>query len=213
MIVTKNKTFDEILSLLGDATSLVLVGCTECATICETGGEIQLDEWQKKLELAGKKIAAKIVLHGACDAEQDEIDLNKIRDSIDISDAVLSFTCGDGTQTFLKFIGDRPLYPVNDTLFVGEVHGHGKYEEACRACGNCELGWTGGICPITKCAKGLLNGPCGGSKNRKCEVNNWMDCAWISIYERLEKIGQLDNLIEFRPPKDHSKDCHPRRVV
>lgn len=213
MIVTRNKQLEEILSFLDDAENLVLAGCSECATFCGTGGEDQLCEWAERLEKSGKKVCAKIVLHGACNSQQDSIDLRSISESLECADAVVSFSCGSGTQAvMLSLRDDLPVYPGNDSVFVGEVHEHG-FHEGCRTCGHCELGWTGGICPVTKCAKGLLNGPCGGSKKRKCEVNDWMECAWISIYERLEKLEQLDNLLPYRPPKDFSQDSHPRRVV
>ena len=108
---------------------------------------------------------------------------------------------------------DILVYPVNDTLFIGEIERLGHYAEACRACGKCELGWSAGICPITKCAKSLINGPCGGAKNGKCEVNPDNDCAWILIYNKLKKNGNFDSLLEIKEPKDHSQFAHPRRLT
>ena len=105
-----------------------------------------------------------------------------------------------------------PVYPANNTLFIGEVERVGQFEEACKACGECELGWTGGICPVTMCAKGLINGACGGAKDGKCEISHENDCAWIKIYERLKDIDQLENLTAVRPPKDYSKQNNPRSL-
>ena len=120
--------------------------------------------------------------------------------------------CGDGTQTVANF-AKVPVYPANDTLFIGEVERIGHYSEACRACGECELGWAAGICPITRCAKSLLNGPCGGAKDGKCEINPENDCAWILIYNRLKELGKLDALLEIKEPKDYSKSANPKKLV
>ena len=116
------------------------------------------------------------------------------------------------TQT-IAGISKLPVYPANDTLFIGEIERIGQYSEACRACGQCELGWTAGICHITRCAKSLLNGPCGGSKDGKCEVDSENDCAWILIYNRLKELDQLDNLTEVKEAKDYSKDANPRKLI
>jgi hypothetical protein len=119
--------------------------------------------------------------------------------------------CGDGCQTVADNI-KLPVYPANNTMFLGQVERVGIFNEYCRMCGDCVLGSTGGICPITKCAKSLVNGPCGGQKNGKCEVNPNNDCAWIMIYNRLKEIGQLDKLGELHKDKGYAAFSYPRKV-
>ena len=121
-------------------------------------------------------------------------------------------SCGDGVLTIAKNCTGIPVYPANNTMFLGEVSRVGIWEEACKMCGDCVLGTTGGICPITQCAKSLVNGPCGGQKNGKCEVNPENDCAWIQIYNRLEQLGQLDKLSMTRPDKGYEKVAYPRTI-
>lgn len=205
MIISEGKDIKETLEMIGKSKNLILVGCNQCAAACKSGGGTEIEEMEQSLNDLNKKVLKKIVLDPACNLLKTKKDLKSISDEIDKSDAVLSLACGDGTQTLAKVIKDKPVYPANNTLFIGEVQRVGKYEEACRACGKCELGWTGGICPMTSCAKGLINGACGGSNNGKCEVDENNDCAWVMIYDRLESIGQLDNLLEVRAPKDFSK--------
>ena len=144
--------------------------------------------------------------------QQNLIYLKELKSELADADAVLSLACGDGTQTIVKNLKNIPVYPANNTMFIGETKRIGEFEEACKACGDCELGWTGGICPVTMCAKGLINGACGGAKNGKCEVSQDNDCAWVKIYERLKDIDQLDNLLEIRPMKDYSKQNNPRSL-
>jgi ferredoxin len=221
LIITEQKSEAVLFSFLGRARKVVLLGCSECATVCKTGGAEQLLEFEKKLSLTGVEVLTRLVLEPACNAYRARMALQKgaqgIGEILAQAEAVLCFSCGDGVQTVARLMGQLeyacqiPVYPGNDTLFLGEIVRPDDYVEACRACGNCELGWTGGICPTTQCAKGLLNGPCGGSKDRMCEVNGNEECAWLRIYDRLEILDQLDNLLEIRPPRDHLKDVHPRR--
>ncbi|TQQ84913.1 5,10-methylenetetrahydrofolate reductase [Peptacetobacter hominis] len=206
MIVSGNKPFEEIMEFLKEHKSVFILGCKRCATVCKSGGEEQVNEMKELLEKEGKKVTGTLILDPGCTLSKTKKDLNKYSDIIENTDALLSMACGDGTQTVAKIIEDKPVYPANDTLFIGEAQMLGRYEEACRACGECQLGWTGGICPVTSCAKGLLNGACGGAdKNGKCEVNPEMSCAWIKIYKRLERINQLDNLLMIRDERDYSK--------
>ncbi|MFR3071745.1 MAG: methylenetetrahydrofolate reductase C-terminal domain-containing protein, partial [Paeniclostridium sp.] len=152
------------------------------------------------------------MLDPACNLLKSKKDLKSLKSEIKEADAILSLACGDGTQTIVKNLKDKPVYPANNTLFIGEVKRVGEFEEACKACGECELGWTGGICPVTMCAKGLLNGACGGARDGKCEVDPENDCAWVLIYNRLKSINQLDNLLDIKEPKDYSKSCNPRSL-
>jgi ferredoxin len=221
LIITEQKSEEALFSFLGKARKVVLLGCTECAALCRTGGAEQLLEFEKKLSPRGVEVLARLVLDPACNAQRVRLSLQKsgrgIGALLSEADAVFCFSCGDGTQTVARLMGQLeyashiPVYPGNDTLFLGEIVRAEDYVEGCRACGQCELGWTGGICPVTQCAKGLLNGPCGGAKGRMCEVNDEEECAWLRIYDRLEALDQLDNLLEIRPPRDHLKNVHPRR--
>ena len=212
MIISENKPFEEILGYIKNANKIVLVGCNQCAATCKSGGEEEVLKMKERLESEGKEILGYQMLDPACNLLKSKKDLKSLKSEIKEADAILSLACGDGTQTIVKNLKDKPVYPANNTLFIGEVKRVGEFEEACKACGECELGWTGGICPVTMCAKGLVNGACGGAKNGKCEVSPDNDCAWVLIYERLKDLGQLDNLKEVRPPKDYSKQLNPRRL-
>ena len=131
---------------------------------------------------------------------------------MDQADAILVLACGNGVQTIGDHLESKPVIPGVDPLFIGEVIRAGKYEEKCQACGECILDLTDGICPLTRCPKGLLNGPCGGyTKDGKCEVDPDKDCAWILIYERLKERGHLDKMRQILPPKDYSELHRPRR--
>lgn len=211
MIISQNKPLDEIMKYIEDCEKVVLTGCGECATACKSGGEEQLIGIKSELERSGKKVVGLLVPETSCNYLLVKKELKKIKGELEEADAVLSFACGDGAQTVAKLV-KIPVYPGNNTLFIGEIERVGKYSEACRACGECVLGTTGGICPITRCAKSLLNGPCGGAKNGKCEVNPDNDCAWILIYRRLQELNQAYKLIEIMEPKDYSKTAHPRNL-
>ncbi len=127
------------------------------------------------------------------------------------AEAIVGMACGDGVQTVADNI-QLPIYPANNTMFLGQVERVGMFNEYCRMCGDCVLGTTGGICPITQCAKSLVNGPCGGQKNGKCEVCPENDCAWIKIYNRLVAIGQEDKLFQTRPDKGYAETYYPRHI-
>ena len=127
-------------------------------------------------------------------------------------EAILSLACGSGVQTVAQNVKNIPVYPGSNTMFIGQVKRVGHFNEMCRMCGDCVLGQTGAICPVTKCAKSLVNGPCGGAKNGKCEVNPENDCAWIMIYKKLEAMGQLDKLAVDIEDKDYDGKSWPRSV-
>lgn len=212
MIISENKPMEEILSFLNNAQNIVLIGCKQCAATCKSGGEEEVLKMKDDLESEGKKVLGYVILDPACNLLKSKKDLKSLKSELSEADAVLSLACGDGTQTIVKNLKKTPVYPGNNTMFIGETKRVGEFEEACKACGECELGWTGGICPVTMCAKGLINGACGGAKNGKCEINSENDCAWIKIYERLTDINQLENLLEIRPMKDYSKQNNPRSL-
>ena len=212
MIISENKPMQEILEFLDKSEKVVLVGCGQCAAICKSGGQDEILRMKEALEQEGKEVIGHIMLDPACNLLKTKKDLKSLKEEIKNADAILSLACGDGTQTIVKNVGKVPVYPANNPMFIGETKRVGEFEESCKACGQCELGWTGGICPVTMCAKGLINGACGGAKNGKCEVSQENDCAWVMIYERLKEIDQLENLLEMRPMKDYSKQNNPRSL-
>lgn len=212
MIISEKKPFEEILDYLKDSGKVVITGCSLCASTCKVGGEEQVLEMKTRLEENGKQVLGYIVLDPSCNLLKTRKDLKALKNELKEADSVLSMSCGDGTQTVAK-LTEIPVYPANNTMFIGEVERVGQYEEACRACGSCQLGWSGGICPVTKCAKGLLNGPCGGARDGKCEVDSENNCAWIEIYNKLSKMNKLDNLLEIRQPRDYQVSVHPRKLV
>jgi Methylene-tetrahydrofolate reductase C terminal. len=211
MIISEKKPFDEILEYLKDSKKVIITGCSLCASTCKVGGEEEVLAMKAKLEENGKEVLGYKILDPSCNLLKTRKDLKGLKDELKDADAILSLACGDGTQTVAKLVKNS-VYPGNNTLFIGEVERVGQYAEACRACGSCQLGWTAGICPVTICAKGLLNGPCGGASKGKCEVDPENDCAWILIYDKLKEQGKLDNLLEIRDPRDYKVSYHPRKI-
>jgi len=233
--ITKAKPLEEILSSLDKAKKVYLIGCGTCATICRTGGKSEVLEMKEKLEAAGKKVTGWMVIPTACD-ELTRDALKAEAKAIGAADAILVLTCAFGVQT-VSLYSDKAAYPALNTLFVGKEESPGRFIEVCMQCGNCILATTVGICPLVRCAKSLLNGPCGGSQNGKCEVKRvrmaWgkpvtimdkkgkempvmedIECAWQLIYERLQTLGKLSFLDEIQPAKDWttSRDGGPRKI-
>ena len=216
MIITKQKPLEEVLESLKGKKKIFLIGCALCATTCKTGGEEQLNTIEEELEKKGKRVTGKVVLDPACSFLEVKRLYRKHRDEVDSSDAILSYACGGGTQALVELIEEREVFPGNDTLFQGEIAKmtlkEAEFVQKCSLCGECLLASTGGICPVTRCPKGLLNGPCGGIKDGKCEVSSDIDCVWLTIYERLKSLGLLDNMKKIRQPKDHSKSKKPQKL-
>jgi len=220
MIGQTQKPIGEILEYLEGKEKVVLVGCGGCATIFHTGGEPEVREMAKKLAETGKKVLAAIAPpfgEFTCYAPWSKSRLGQYRKEIEESDAILMLTCGDGLQVVRELILEeefeitKPIYPATNP--IGHMGGGpALFKEKCQQCGECELGKFAGICPLTQCAKGLLNGPCGGSKNGKCEVDPERDCAWIKIYERLKTLGELEKMKNIVEPKDWSKMRRPREI-
>ncbi len=210
MIISRRKPLDEILDCLKDVQRVFLIGCGECATVCQTGGEDQVAHMQKELEEQGKQITGHIIGESACHILNMKRELRKHKAELDTAQALLVMACGAGAQSFAEFM-DKPVYTANDTLFLGNVERFGQFSEHCSLCGSCIINETAGICPITNCPKGLLNGPCGGVDHGKCELDPDRECAWVRIYNRLEKLGQLDKMRVMRAPKDYSSAEKPRK--
>jgi ferredoxin len=211
--ITGQKPLEEIIQSLGEAKKVYLVGCGTCATICHTGGRSEILDMKEKLEAAGKKITGWMVIPTACD-DLTKYALEEQGGEVNKADAILAMTCAFGVQTLAMF-ADKPVYPALNTLFVGKEEAPGQFIEVCMQCGNCVLATTAGICPLVRCAKSLLNGPCGGSVDGKCEVSPDIPCAWQLIYDRLAALGKLDELEEIVPLRDWStsREGGPRRIT
>lgn len=204
MIITGKKNIEEILGQILKNDNVFIVGCGGCATKCDTGSQKAVDEMSAELVKHNVSVAGNIVLETACDVRLAKRDLLKsIKDKA--VTAILTLTCGAGVQAIEK-VTDLKIISGLDSLFVGTTERIGVYKNFCSNCGECILGKTAGICPKTRCQKGLLNGPCGGFVNGKCEVDQTLDCAWVLIYEKLKKNNQLGNFItSFIPPKKYNK--------
>jgi len=208
--ITEQKPLEEITQCLERCNTVYLIGCGTCATMLHTGGKSEVLEMKDKLEANGKKVTGWMVIPTACDALTREALAENAKD-VEAADCILAMSCAFGVQT-VSLYTDKPVYPALNTLFIGKEERPGYFAEICLQCGECVLGQYAGICPMTQCAKGLLNGPCGGSKNGKCEQEPEHDCAWILIYERLKRLGKLDEIKEFVPPKDYSKMKRQRQI-
>jgi len=201
--ITEQKPLEEITQCLERCNTVYLIGCGTCATMLHTGGKSEVLEMKDKLEANGKKVTGWMVIPTACDALTREALAENAKD-VEAADCILAMSCAFGVQT-VSLYTDKPVYPALNTLFIGKEERPGYFAEICLQCGECVLGQYAGICPLTQCAKGLLSGPCGGSRAGKCEQEPEHDCAWILIYERLKRLGKLDEIKEFVPPKDYSK--------
>jgi ferredoxin len=204
MLFTQNKPTAEVLESLGAEKNIFLLGCNGCAEACETGGEKALSVIKAELEKAGKNVTSTTLVDFLCNKLLVATRLTRETDKIKQTDSILVLSCGVGVQAVSKVV-DKVVRPAANTVSLGGLQGLWPSDERCQACGDCALDYTGGICPITFCAKSLLNGPCGGTKDGKCEVNSEKDCGWQLIYERLEKVGRLENFKKVRTPRDHSK--------
>jgi len=214
MIITRQKEFKEILKYLASAKRVFLVGCGECSATCKTGGEDDVKKVKEALEKEGKTVTGYCVPEAPCIAAKVKLELAKNRKTMESSDAILVLACGLGVQSVKENLRSEKVIHVGcDTLFMGAIDAGGSFLEKCSACGDCVLELTALICPITRCPKSLLNGPCGGQDKGKCEVDKTKDCAWILIYNELKKQNKLYLLKEIRPPKDYSKLTKPRQLT
>ncbi len=216
MITAERKPIEEIMGYIEPYRRILLVGCNECVTVCAAGGRKEVGLLSSALQMAcmqsGKMLEIKeMTLERQCDPEYVE----ELVNVIDQVDAVLSMACGCGVQEVAKRFRDKPVFPAVNTEFMGASERQGVWAERCQGCGNCILGLTGGICPIARCSKRLMNGPCGGSTNGKCEINPEVDCAWQLIWDRLKALGQEDKFEEIMEAKDWrtSRDGGPRKII
>jgi len=216
MIVADKKPIEEIVEEIKDKEKILILGCNECVTVCEAGGKKEVGVLASALRMyflnQGREVRIdERTLERQCDHEY----LEEVRDVIDQYDAVVSLACGVGVQFMAEKYHTTPVFPGVNTCFMGVTEQRGVWSERCQGCGECILARTAGICPVSRCAKRILNGPCGGSTNGKCEINKELDCAWQLIIDRLKALGKLDDYEKITPIKDWSTERAggPRKVV
>jgi hypothetical protein len=213
MIVAERKPLEEIRSMIAGYKKILVVGCRTCVTICWAGGEKEVGVVSSQLRLAseGDKLS---IMEATVERQcEKEMVLDELRDKVHDIEAILSMGCGAGVQTIAAAFDMIPVFPALNTTFVGMPEKEGLWVEMCGACGDCFLDRTGGVCPVVRCAKGLLNGPCGGTrKGGKCEIDPDKDCAWVLIYQRLEKQGRLDLMRKYYEPKNFRAVKRPGKV-
>jgi len=216
MIVADKKPIEEIIKEIESYNRVLILGCNECVTVCEAGGKKEVGILASALRMyflnQGKDVKSdEVTLERQFDHEY----LEEIRDRVDKYDAVVSLACGVGVQFMAEKYQTLPVYPGVNTCFLGVTEKRGLWTERCQACGKCILAKTAGICPVSRCAKRLLNGPCGGSTKGKCEISKEVDCAWQLIVDRLKALGKMDDYENIIPLKDWSTDRAggPRKVA
>ncbi len=202
MTISELKALEEILGYLKGQDKVFLVGCSECATVVQVGGEPQIEEMAKKLKEVGKTVTGTVIGEPGCHLLGLKKQFREHREEVEAADALLIMSCGTGAQTAAQAI-DKPVHSATNTLFLGCVERFGQFAELCSACGSCTLEQTGNICSVTRCSKGLQNGPCGGTTaDGKCEVDPEMDCGWLLIYNKLKEQDNLEGLKDYVAPKE-----------
>ena len=218
MIVAERKPLSEIRGFVETYRRILIAGCGTCATVCLAGGEAEVKVVASALRIAFLRDEKEVEVLEDCVTRQCEPEfVEKIQQRVKDEgvEAVVSLGCGVGVNFLAQTLETVPVFPGVNTEFFGAAVEPGVWVEMCAGCGNCILHLTGGICPIARCSKSILNGPCGGSRDGKCEINPEVDCGWALIVERMEKLGTLDRLAEILPPRDWSTSRHggPRKVV
>ena len=216
MIVAEKKPLEAIARMLESSDKVLAVGCGTCVTVCFAGGAKEVAtlaaSLRMKRSIEGKPLAvAEAMVQRQCEMEY----IDGLAEQLKGVDAVLSLGCGVGVQTLAERFPTLRILPALNTLFMGLPSAQGVWEERCQGCGSCVLDKTGGICPVSRCAKQLFNGPCGGSQHGRCEVDESIPCAWHMIWERAEALGMSEDLLTIEPPKDWatSRDGGLRRMV
>jgi len=208
MVISQPKPLEEILESLEGQDKVFIVGCSECATVCQVGGEEQVKEMAETLKQHGKTVTGSVLGDPGCHLLGLKRQFREHRAELEEADALVIMSCGNGAQTAADAT-KKPVHVTTNTLFVGRVERFGHYWEMCSLCGDCTLERTGYVCPVTRCSKGLQNGPCGGTTaDGKCEVDPETDCGWLLIYNKLKESGAgVEGLREYLPPKDER--VHP----
>ncbi|MFH1092263.1 MAG: methylenetetrahydrofolate reductase C-terminal domain-containing protein [Pseudomonadota bacterium] len=209
--ITRPKPEEELDRLLEGLTRIFVVGCGTCVTLTKTGGVEQVEAMREKLLGKGKMVTGHMVVPVACDEMSYDI-LEEHGGFIAHAEALLIMTCAYGVQTIGSQM-KKMVIPALDTVFIGKESASGTFHQVCVQCGQCVIGETGGICPVTSCHKGMVNGPCGGTNKGKCEIDPDKDCAWTLIYNRLKELGQLDLMRRYQPPKNYNAEPQPGKIV
>ena len=202
MVKATPKPMTEIEGYLEPYKNILILGCGGCTSVCLAGGqkEVYLMETNLALHFRGahqKKISG-ITVERQCSGKY----VTELADHAEKADSILSLACGAGVQLVAEIYPDKPVFPGLNTVAIGIDLDIGHYEERCRACGECVLAYTAGICPVTQCSKALFNGPCGGTNGNECEVGNGIKCAWHEIYTRLKSQHRLEDILALRPPME-----------
>ncbi len=216
MIIAERKPLQQIMKMLSPYQRIGILGCGTCVTVCMAGGQKEAEELAAVLTLYRRQEKRPLEVEAFTIERQCEYEyVDQVKERLAKYEVILSLACGVGVQTLVEHRPGLLVLPGVNTLFMGYPLEQGVWTERCLGCGDCLLHITAGICPITRCAKGLLNGPCGGSADGKCEISKDTECAWHLIYERLAKMGRLQELQEIQPPKDWSTSHHggPRTRV
>ncbi len=216
MIVAEQKPLDALKDMLKDDKKVLAVGCGTCVTVCFAGGRNEVSVLSSSLRLS-REVDGETLEVGETTVQRqcEEEFLRQLDDEVKNYDAILSLGCGVGVQSLAERYPATRVLPALNTKFMGYPSEHGVWEERCQGCGNCVLHLTGGVCPVSRCAKQLFNGPCGGSQTGICEVDPSTECAWQVIGERAGEQGSIDQLMNVEPPKDwsSSRDGGHRRIV
>jgi hypothetical protein len=209
--ITKQKSPEEIQQQLEGLGQVFIIGCGTCTTMTRTGGQEEVLAMKEHLQGLGKIVTGSIVIPIACD-EMTEAAVRENNQAIQNANCVLVMTCALGVQRVGSYLS-KPVIPALDTLFIGLEESPGNFHDVCAQCGHCVIGWTAGICPITACHKHLLNGPCGGTNNGKCEIDKTKDCGWTLIYQRLKEQGRLDLMRKYQPIRNSQVMPRPRMLT
>jgi len=212
MILSKQKPWEEILGYLDGENNIFILGCNGCAQASGTGGPVQVAEMKNKLEEIGKKVTGSTVTDFLCEKALVKSRLRNKVEQLEAADSILVMTCGVGVQAVATAV-NKVCHPACDTVNLGGSRGEWRGSERCLECGECLLDYTGGICPLTACTKGLINGQCGGASKGKCELDPEKDCGWELIYNRLKGLNQLNKLRGFITPKDYSKMMPDVKII
>jgi len=216
VIVAEIKAITEIKQMIDRYDSILVAGCDSCVAECAAGGSKETMLLAAALRLAYRQEGRAPVITETCIDRQCVDDfVQRIAGLVSDHDVILSLGCGAGVQALARTYFDKPVVPALNTLFIGETEARGIWQENCLGCGNCKLGYFGAVCPVARCSKKLMNGPCGGSKDGRCEVHQDVPCGWDMIIKRLEILGELDRLQEYVPPVDWSTSHSggPRRII
>ncbi len=212
MLITQRKPKEEILEYLKKEENIFILACGGCAEACESASAKEIKEIEKEIKEAKKNITLTLKIDFLCNKALLTTKLINYIEKIKNSDSILVLSCGIGVQALSKLI-DKPLHPGLNTIYMGGFQGLWPSEEKCQECGNCLLEFTGGICPVTSCSKSLLNGPCGGAKDGKCEVDKERECGWQLIYEKLKRLNKLEILEKFIPARDYNNMLPSKEIL